>query len=236
MDVLVTLLAIALYGLAGFLWWYQQSPVYFLALLSGQIGALVSPLWGVLYNEAYHPNLAVLATLGGQPLYTLVFFGSSWFYSLPVLVVFFLYRSRWWFPGYFTALITYGVFVFYHTVLESIGIRAQLWRYPTDALPFGLSSALLSTLMAALVSLGLLYVILTIRRYSWLSMLLFLLPATLLVSLLVRGLIGAPLWIVLSLSSQDWAISIGALILLGLLALGIHVFADGVGKLDLELA
>ncbi|NJK80350.1 MAG: hypothetical protein HC876_14980 [Chloroflexaceae bacterium] len=90
--------------------------------------------------------------------------------------------------------------------------------------------------MSALISFGLLYVIMAVRRFSWVSMVVFLLPAALLLSILVRGLIGAPLWIVLSLDAETWAVTIGVVSTLILLGLGIHVFGEGLGKIELELA
>ncbi|NJK80349.1 MAG: hypothetical protein HC876_14985 [Chloroflexaceae bacterium] len=133
MEFLVILLTLICYVAAVFLWWYHQTPLYLLTLVSGQVGSLASPLWTALYESSYRSNLSIFGTILGQPVYSLQVIAATWYYTLPALVVYFLYRSRWWFSGYFTALLTYGGFLFYHTILESIGLRSNIWNYTTQA-------------------------------------------------------------------------------------------------------
>jgi uncharacterized RDD family membrane protein YckC len=112
-----------------------------------------------------------------------------------------------------------------------------LWSYSGAVeLPIGISHALLSTLMAALISLAFLYVLLLARRSSLPGLLLALLPAPLLLNLLVRGLLGAPLWISQRLDEPSWIITIGTLSTLGLLVWAIHIVARGLSRIEWELA
>jgi hypothetical protein len=236
MVVAVTLLALVCYGLAIFLWWNQNRPIFVFVLISGHIAALASPFWPIIYSFSYQADMTPLFSVLGRPVPTMIFFASAWFYTLPVLVVLYLYFMHWWRPGYLTALITFGGFLFYHTVMESLGLRLDLWSYAsTITLPFGLSNALISALVAALISLLLLYGTLLARRLPWMSMFVVLLPATLLSSVLVRGLLGAPLWISLVMDVQDWMLTIGVISTLALLAWGIHIVAWGLSKIEWEL-
>jgi hypothetical protein len=243
MGFVVVLLTIVCYGLALFLWWSQQKPVFFLALLAGHVGALASPFWPLLYATSYRADMSVFLHMMDQPLPWLLFVASAWFYTLPALLVLYLYILQWWVAGYFTGLVTYGVFLFYHTVLESIGLRVGLWSYTNAiALPLGVSNALVSTLMAALISLIFLYVLLLTRRFSLISMLLVLVPSVLLITVLVRGVLGAPLWVALTLqdwqerlASQDWVVTLGALGTIVLLAWAVHIVARGLSRVEWDV-
>lgn len=237
MEAAVFLITLFYYGLAIFLWWDEETPIYLLALLSGHIGVLFSPLWPLLYDFTYRSDLIAIFSLLGHPLPATLFIAAAWYYSLPALIVLYLYSAHWWFSGYFTGIITYGVFLFYHTIFESIGLRSNFWLYTsTTPLPLGLSSALISTLMSALISLVLLYLLLLIHRSVWGNLAIVLLPATLGSNLFVRGLLGAPFWITLKLGVQDWMVSIGALSTLILLAWAIHIVAWGMSRIDPEMA
>ena len=230
MQVVIILLTLAAYALAAYLWWRDGSPNYVIALLAGQLGTLLSPLWQALYRFGYAPDYGDLLAYLGHSLPSVFFFGG-WLAVLPALVIFYLHRTRWWFPGYATGLLTFVVFVIYHLLLEATGVRLQLWNYDeTLVLPFGLRVTLLSALMKGLVSLALLSLLLLTRRYAIISLLLILLPAPLLLSLFVNGLLGAPLYTALFLQSQNlasgWALTIGALGTLGLLFWAAHTVAS----------
>lgn len=237
MEAIAVLMALVWYGLAIYLWWNQQRPIFFVALVAGHFSSLTAPLWSLLYPAIYRPNLETLFTLFGQPVPTAQFMAAAWFYPLPALLVLYLYSIHWWFAGYLTALLTYAAFLFYHTILESIGLRMGLWSYSgAAALPLGISHALLSTLMSALISLAFLYVLLLARRSSLPGLLLALLPAPLLLNLLVRGLLGAPLWISQRLDDPSWIVTIGTVSTLGLLIWAIHIVARGLSRIEWELA
>jgi hypothetical protein len=237
MEAIAVLVALVCYGLAIYLWWSQNRAVFFVALLAGHLSSLAAPLWSLLYEATYRPNLEPLFSLFGQPIPTAQFMAAAWFYTLPALIVLYLYSIHWWFAGYFTALLTYAAFLFYHTILESIGLRLGLWSYTSaPSLPFGISHALLSTLMAALISLAFLYVMLLARRSSLPGLLLALLPTLLLLNLLVRGLLGAPLWIAQRIDNPSWIIIIGTLSTLGLLIWAIHIVARGLSRIEWEFA
>jgi hypothetical protein len=138
---------------------------------------------------------------------------------LPPVLVFYLFRHRWWFPSYLTSILTFALFVLYHLLVETISLRQGWLRYSNGALPLGLAQPLLAALMNGLVSLGALAALLLTRRYSVTSLLGIVLPIPLALSLLVHGLLGAPLYTALLLQAQSWA---GAI---GLLASGVHIVA-----------
>lgn len=233
MEAAVVLLTLASYGLAGYLWWRDGTPIYACTLLSGHIAALVSPLWIVLYGVSYRSDLAVMSTMFAQPLLRPVFLASAWIYSLPALLVLYLYRSHWWSPGYLAGLLTYAIFLLYHLIIETLGLQMNVWSYSAvPALPLGISHALLSAVMAGGISLALLYGLLLIYQFAWLSMLVTLLPATLVLSLLIHGVLGAPLWIARLLTSQEWAVSIGLVSTLALLGAAVHIIARGLENID----
>lgn len=236
MESAVNLLTIVCYGLTLYLWWLRRTPVFTFTLVAGHLAALLSPLWSFFYGGSYAPELTILFEIAGATIYKPVFIASSWFYSLPVLIIFYLYGSHWWFSGYITGLITFITFFFYHLLIEIVGIRLDIWSYAAAPdLPLGIGHALLTVIMAALISLGQLYVVLLFHRYAWVSMFIAILPSTLLLSLLVRGLLGSPLWISLLLKAESWAADIGMICTLGLLGWGLHIIVWGLARVDKEI-
>lgn len=220
------------YGLAAYLWWRDQTPIYFVALLSGHLSALASPLWQLLYNFSYSPSLATVQAIFDQTLPLSLIIAAAWFYPLPALLVIFLYFTRWWFPGYLTGLLTYLVFLLYHLLIEALGLRSSIWSYTIGQLPFGMPAFLLSAIMSGLTSFGLLYVLLITYRYALGSLAIAVLPATLLISLGVHGLLGAPLWVTLLLRGESWMIGLGTLSALALLAWAVHIVTSGLQKVE----
>ena len=237
--ILFTLLA---YGLAVFLWLREHATTYIVALLSAHVAALLSPFWQALYGFSYNPTMAAvyrlhiderLQSLTRLQEYALpqpVFFGA-WLSLLPALVVFYLYRHRWWFPTYVTNILTFSLFVAYHLLLELI-IQRQGWLLYLGnvLLPLGVPQQLLSALMSGLLSLGVLAALLLTRRYSLTSLLWIVLPIPFALSLLVYGLLGAPLYTALLLQAQSWAGAIGLLGTLGLVFSGVHIIAGSLSR------
>lgn len=231
MQVAATLLLIVCYGLGGYLAWAQRTPLYLFALVAGHLGALASPLWRVLYGINYNLDLPMVQTLLGQPVPWPVVLGSGWYYTLPALVVFFLFSTRWWFPGALTGVLTYLIFLLYHLLIETLGLRTQTWAYSAIELPLGFSAPLLAAIMAGLISYGVLYTLLAVHRFAWPSMLLAILPAVLATSLLVYGLLGAPLWIALLLEGAAWAVVAGLLTCVVLLVWAGQIITGGISRL-----
>lgn len=227
MELVALLVTLICYGLAAYLLWSEQTPIYLITLVSGHIGALASPLWALLYEVIYRSDMAVLGTIFGQPLLRDVLVASAWFYTLPALMVIYLFVSRWWFPGYMTGLLTFAIFMLYHLLIETLGLRTAAWYYAGEPQMLPLPTSVVSAIMGGLTSLALLYTLLLVLRSSWQSMLMALLPATLALSLLVHGLLGAPLWLALLLSDQSWAINIGFFSSLGLLGWAAHIINAG---------
>lgn len=226
----IVILTLAAYGAAAYLWWRDNTANYAIALLAGQFGALLSPLWQLLYRFEYNPSYAGLLGFFGNELPRVVFFGA-WLAVMPALIIFYLHHVRWWFPSYLTGLLTFVLFVVYHLLLEAVGVRARVWTYDeATELPLGLRVTLLSSLMNGLISLGTLSLLLLTRRYALTSLLLVLLPTPLVLSLFVNGLLGAPLYTALFLQTRNlasnWAIVLGTLGTLGLLMWGAHTVAS----------
>src|SRR6266545_201045 len=238
MQVGVIFLTICAYGLAIFLWSRERTPNYLVAMLGAHLAVLLSPLWQALYGFVYDTRLPALYGFGGGQLQALprlalpwpVFLGA-WLAVAPALAVFYLFRHRWWFPGYATSLLTFVLFVLYHLLIETICVRQGWLRYTRDvSLPLNVPQPLLSALMNGLVSLGMLAALLLTRRYSLGSLLTIVLPIPLALSLLVHGLLGAPLYTALLLEAQSWAALIGLIGTLGLLASGAHIIAGSLER------
>ena len=230
METAATLLLVTCYGLGCYLAWAQRTPIYLFALLAGHLSALASPLWRVLYGVHYN-NLPVGQTFLAQIAPLPVLLGAGWYYTLPVGLVFFLYTARWWFPGPVTGILTYLIFLLYHLLIETLGLRTQTWAYSGTSLPFDFSPLLLGSIMAGMISYGLLYVVLAVHRFAWASMLLSLIPAALVISLLIYGLLGAPLWLALLLNQQTWISGAGLLSTMILLAWSGQIITGGITRI-----
>ncbi|KPV52681.1 hypothetical protein SE17_14020 [Kouleothrix aurantiaca] len=242
MEVGVVLLTVFVYGLAIFLWVREGSPNYVVGLLGGHLATLLSPFWQALYGFSYDPTMAAIYRLSiDERLQSLtrlqeyalprpVFIGG-WLNVLPALLVFYLYRHRWWFPGYVTNVLTFTLFVVYYMLIEVI-IQRQNWLlyHNSVLLPLGVPQLLLSAIMNGLVGLATLAAILLTRRYSLTSLLWIVMPIPFALSMLVHGLLGAPLYTALILQAQSWAGAIGLLGTLGLLLSGAHIIAGSLGR------
>jgi hypothetical protein len=234
MEIGVVLFTIGVYGLALYLGWQERTAGYLVGLLGGHLAALASPLWQALYGFSYDAALAPLFVWQrGEAAHALptTAFIASWAIAFPALVIFYFYRRRLWFSSYLTGLLTLALFVMYHLLAETIGLRAGWWYYvePPD-LPFGFSAVTLAAVMNALLSLGILAALILTRHYAPASLLAFLLPVPLALALLVHGLLGAPLYTVLLLRAQSWAGVIGMAGTLGLLAWCAHIIASGIAQ------
>jgi hypothetical protein len=254
MELGVILLTICLYALAAYLWWRDYAPNYLVALLAGQIGSIATPLWQALYGFRYNQHFTVLfRTRFGDGLPVLARFGldapiqalaslqeyvlprpvflAAWATILPAMAIFYLYRHRWWFPGYLTSLLTYVLFVLYHLLIEIVGVRQGWWSYiGTSGLPLGVPETVLAALMNGLVTLGLLAGLILTRHYALSSLLMILLPMPLLLNLFIYGVLGAPLYLVRLLQAQSWAGAIGLLGTVGLVVWGAHIVAISLAR------
>ncbi|HNP72893.1 MAG TPA: hypothetical protein PLO33_10190 [Kouleothrix sp.] len=242
MEVGVILLTLVAYGLAIYLWVREHTPNYTVAMLGSHLAVLLSPFWQALYRFSYNPTLPALYRLGiDERLQSLTrlqeyslpraVFAAAWLSLLPALVVFYLYRHRWWFPGYVTSILTFTLFVVYHLMVDIVVQRQGWLLFNGDSLlPLGVPQLLLSALMNGLVSLGVLAALLLTRRYSITSLLWIVLPIPLALSLLVHGLLGAPLYTALLLQAQSWAGAIGLLGTLGLVFSGAHIIAGSLER------
>jgi hypothetical protein len=231
METAAIVLLIICYVIAGYLAWRQRSAIYLLAMVSGHLSALASPLWRLLYGVSYGLSLDRVQAALAQPAPTSLILASGWHYPLPAMLVLYLYLTRWWFPGSITGVLTYLIFLLYHLLIELVGLRGSLWSYKA-ALPLGLPSPLLAAIMAGLISYATLYVLLSTYRYAWLSMALAIIPSVLLISLLIHGLLGAPLWIALALNGASWAVGLGTISALALLLWAIQIITGGIRRVE----
>jgi hypothetical protein len=232
MIALAIFVTIVCYGLAGYLWYQQRTPIYLFGLISGHLSALATPLWRVIYGVDFNPNLETIQAVIGEPLPTAVLIASAWYYPLPAAVVLYLFTTRWWFPGYLSSLVTYLIFLLYHLLIETIGLRTNLWEADWPLLPFGLPGTLIPAVMAGLISYALLYVFLSTYRYALLSMILVVVPATLLLSLAVRGILGAPYWVTQLLVGAPWMLNIGLITVIALLGWAVHIVTLGMSRVE----
>lgn len=230
MELGIILFTIGAYGVAAFLAWRDRQPHYLIALVAGQLATLFSPIWQRLYAFSYNPAFGELFNALDRPLPTSIFL-AGWTLMLPPLAIFYLFQRRWWFSGYLTGALTFVLFTLYHVLVETIGVRAGWWQYTgLDQLPLDLSATLLAGLMGGLVSLGGLATLLITRHYALPMLLAVMLPIPLLMSVLVHGLLGAPLYTVLLLRAQSWAGAIGMIGTLGLLLWGAHIIASELAR------
>ena len=242
MEAFVILLTLCAYGLAIFLWVRERTPNYFVAMLGAHLATLLSPFWQALYGFTYDERLPTLYRLGAASRFGFLerlqayalprpIFLVAWVGIAPVLLVFYLFRHRWWFPGYVTSLLTFTLFIIYHLLIETIGVRQGWLQYAgATPMPFGVPQPLLSSLMNGLVSLGTLAALLLTRRYSLSSLLVIVLPIPLALSLLVNGWLGAPLYTARILQAQSWAGALGLIGTVGLLVSGAHIIAGSLER------
>jgi len=236
METAVVLLTIVCYALAIFLGWQWRTPMFVFALLAGHISSLVSPIWSFLYGFTYAADLKVFSSVAGLTFIQPLIIAASWFYTLPALLVIALYRLRLWRAGYLTGMLTFAGFLGYHLLLEIFGMGQGIWEYTMMAtLPLGIANWMLSALMATLISLATLYILLMVFRYSWVTMFALLVPAPLIFSVVVRGMLGAPLWISRLLRAESWAASIGVICTLAFLAWAVHIVVWGISRVDREI-
>jgi hypothetical protein len=230
MEIGIIILTIGAYGLAGYIAWRERSTIYVVALFAGQLSALPSPLWQLLYGFRYDERLPTMLTFFDRSLPWVIFLGA-WLVVLPPLVILYLIQQRLWFSGYITGVLTFTLFVLFHVLLETVGANARLWAYiDRGPLPFGVPANLYAALSHGLVSLGTLAALIFTRHYSLGSQLIFLVPVPIGLSLVVHGLLGAPLYTVLLLRAQSWAGVIGMAGTLGLIIWATHIVASELGR------
>lgn len=229
MEIGLFILTLGVCGLAVFLGLRERTFIYLVALAAGSFATVATPLWQLLYRFSYHPQYPALLEFLEQPLPSIVAL-AGWTTMIPPLLVFYLARQRWWFGSYVTLVLTYILFVLYHLLIESIGTRAGWWSYgPLPALPFGLQPMLVAALMNGLTGLGILAILLLARHYALASLLVFVLPAPLILNVLVHGMLGAPLYTVIQLNAETgWtgALGLGGTLILTLW--GVHILASTV--------
>jgi hypothetical protein len=236
MELGLTILTIAVYGLAIYQGLRERTALYVVALLAGQVGTLGSPIWQILYRFSYAPDLTPALTLFDNPLPRTVLVGG-WLTVFPALLAIVLSRRRAWFTSYAAALLLFSAFLIYFIMLETLGTRARYWVYSGATISLDISTTLLAAIMHALVTLGMLAALQVTRHYTLGSLLVFLLPVPLVLGSVVHGLLGAPTFTVLllrtympGLVTESWADTIGVVGTLLLLGWAVHLVASTLAR------
>ncbi len=76
MEFGVILLTLGAYGLAIYLCWRERSANYLVALIAGNLLALLSPIWQSLYGFSYTNGLPTMYMLLGRPLPRTIFLAA----------------------------------------------------------------------------------------------------------------------------------------------------------------
>lgn len=233
LDILAFVFAAILYVGALYIGWAQRLPVFVSGLISGQLGVLAAPLWAVLYQSSYQDTLFSVGQVLGQPITVLVFLAGTWYFTLPGLVLAAVYAWYGWQPRYLQALLVFAAVLLYHVLLESTGLNMGLWQYTSQVvLPFNISHAMVSTAMSAVISFAGGYVLLLVARAGTSSLLYLALPAFLLLAVLVRGVLGAPFWLMVQVAPTAAPVTLLAtLVTLLLLAWSVHIVAGSFARL-----
>ncbi len=238
LDIMAFVVAAILYAGALYVGWQQRLPVFVSGVISGQVGVLAAPLWAVLYQSSYQETLSRVGLVLGQPFVVLVFLAGTWYFTLPGLVLVAVYAWYGWQPRYLQALLVFAAVMLYHVLLESTALNMGLWQYASQVtLPFNISHALISTAMSAVISFAGSYVLLLVARAGTSSLLYVALPAFLLLAVLVRGILGAPFWLMLQAApTAPPIVTLATLVTLLLLAWAVHIVAGSFARLHRNYA
>ena len=220
-----------LYVLACWLWWWQRTPLYLLALVASQLGTILEPFWRFLYTLQAIPTPGSLWAVLTTPFDPIRSLPAAWPDALPALIIVALYWYRWWTPGSWSGLFTFLVFTSFQLLIGLLGLRSSTPPSFLTPLPFGLSADLLAALMNATISYGLCYVFITVHHYSWPSMTIAILPMPLLLQVFIYGIIGAPLLIARLLPDGEWPLRIGLILTLILLGWCVAIISTGLARL-----
>ena len=229
MQTFFIILTLAFYLLAGFMIYQQRSYRYLIVLALGHLTALFDPLWQRLFAYTWDGNLSTVAEVGRFPIPTFFFLMSSWFYALPALVLFYIYRRGWWPRHYFTGIVAYMSMLLYHLLIQGLLGRGDtpLRTFDKPNLPLTFPFELLVALLAALISLLLLYLLIATRHYPWTTLIPIVLGALLGTSLLVYGVLGAPFWLPQRLNQAPTVAGAGLLVTIGVVVWAAHLACWG---------
>lgn len=226
------IITLVFYAAAGWLWWQQRNPLYILALLASQLSTWLDPVWRLLYTLQTVPGLGSLIAALATPFDPIRSLPAAWPDPLPALIIVGLYLYRWWTPGLGSGLFTFVVFVSFQLLISILNLRPATPPLLLQTLPFGVRVELLAALMSATMSYGLCYVFLTVQNYSWPSMAVAILPMPTLFSVLIYGVIGAPLLIGRLLPDGEWPGRIGLILTLALLGWCVYIISSALNRLD----
>ncbi|WP_029214417.1 hypothetical protein [Kallotenue papyrolyticum] len=234
MSPLLLLLTLAVYGVAGYLFWRERSVCYLLTLIGGHLAMLLMPLWERAYQLAPADGAGLVLADGVAIAWPVLIYGGV-LLVLPALLFYYGLRHRWW-PRHYAVLWTgYAVAVLYFAVVDAGLERGNQGLIGLSHLAAAaiVPPTLTQAMLLAGVSLFVLYAMISTRHYGLQMALVPLLLAAIVGSLLFLGILGGPLWVAGLLAQQGvldergWLISLATLISLLLVLWGVHLLAAG---------
>jgi len=164
------------------------------------------------------------------PIWTIV--GGGVVLALPALVVFYGLRHHWWGLHYAWAWGFFLAFTLYFLFVTGLETRYNVTLFTRPRLPDGGAiEGLLTAVLLAGISFGLLYAFVTTRHYSLQIAVVPLLASGLAASTLLIGLLCSPFWVARLLyeraNLRDQLVLGAALVSLLLVLWAVHLLASG---------
>ena len=225
---LLSVLIVAAYAAAIYLYWADRSLRPLLLLIAGSIATLSQPLWGRLFaSPATVPGSVLrVGTSFTIPFWTLL--GGGVVLAIPALVVIYGLRHRWWSQHYAAAWTFFLVFVFFFLLFDRLETRSRIALFVRPQIPRdGMAESLLEAVLLAGISFGMLYTFVSTRHYALQIAFLPLLLSGLAASLLLFGILCSPFWVARLRDQPDRVLLIGAGISALLVLWAIHLLASG---------
>lgn len=227
MATLLILITIVLYGAALLLWVRFRTYRYLVVLLAGHLTMLFDPLWQRFYGFSYASSASGM-TLWGRSVPLFMMLAASWLTTLPALVMYFGQRRRWWPRHYLTGVVAFIALVLYHIIVQGIARRTQLWDYNAPAaMTWGLGYHLFMAILGALVSLLIVYTLVSTRYYAAEVGIPALVLGTAIAPVLAYGILGAPYWLPSLIGQSPTVAKGGAVVTLLLSAWVVHLACWG---------
>lgn len=228
MSPLLSVLVLAAYIVALYLFWADKSLRPLLLLFAGSGAMVAEPLWHRLFGSTPHVPGSVIqiGTFFVLPLWTLI--GGGVIIAVPALVVLYGMRHRWWNLHYASAWIYFALFVLYFMVVDVWQVRSSLRLFADPQLPSrSLVEALFQALLLAGVSFGMLYTFVSTRHYALQIAVIPLLLSGIASGLLLFGILCSPFWVARLLQQSDRIQLVSAGISVILVLWGVHLLARG---------
>lgn len=217
----VVIMACVYLGLA------TKSPLFVIIVLTAMLSGVLSPLWYWMYGIRYAGGLTYLF---GNSIPLIALFGG-WAVVLPTIITFATLRRRFGQIGYWgswsVALIYLIIFIFF----ESIGTRLGIWSYDNEVATIGFPFNVFMACLHTFAGMLLLRIMFEYWRID-LAITLQVVPIWFVIQLLTYAVIGAPYYIMSSLSGDSWMTAFGFLSTMLLVVWGLHIVMSGLAELQ----